>query len=520
MEIEILNDTPTKPFHKHWQFCVGSPHAAYALRRDYTEQLALIHDELGIERVRFHGVFCDDMHTVHALSDVLPLPGAGAYTERNFRFCGAAYDNVLSAGMQPFVELSFMPRRLARSGRRSMLYYKPVIAPPKSDAAWREYLSAFIRFLLDRYGKAEVESWFFEVWNEPDLRLAFFAGTQRDYFHFYEVTYRALKDVDARLQIGGPATSGSKWIADFLRFCSERRVMPDFVSTHQYAGDPLGGVNDAGKGAKLELDLLAPLKDKKRLPHDSILPAYRAVMGSGRVGAGLKRDTFAQSAHLVSAQTDGLPLYYTEWNLCASFGAPVNDTRTVASYDLRAMLAIEDAVAGSSVWCFTDLFEELHPFPEEFHGGFGMLTQSGIKKPLFHALKLLGGVGDRRYILPDVRDGGVDAAAFQSETGRQIVLTRLALQPADAPEETAVIRVQADSAPSRVTLCRIDETHGNPLHSWELLGAPAVPTPAQAREIAEASALCEEPLPYTYADGVLTCAVGLNENDVCFIRIE
>ena len=108
MEFMIRKSTPTVPHKKHWQFCVGSGHALLALRTDYTRQLKWIRDTLGIERVRFHGIFDDDMRTINTLADLYPVPGAEKFLEYNFNACGVAYDNVLAAGMKPFVELSFM----------------------------------------------------------------------------------------------------------------------------------------------------------------------------------------------------------------------------------------------------------------------------------------------------------------------------------------------------------------------------------------------------------------------------
>jgi len=114
MEFRIEKSTPVIPHQKHWQFCVGSGHALLALRADYARQLAFIHDTLGIRRVRFHGIFCDDMRTFNDLSMMHALPGSETFEEYNFNACGAAYDNVLPAGMKPFVELSLMPGKLAR----------------------------------------------------------------------------------------------------------------------------------------------------------------------------------------------------------------------------------------------------------------------------------------------------------------------------------------------------------------------------------------------------------------------
>ena len=235
MEFTINGSLPRVPHKKHWQFCVGSGHALLALRTDYTRQLKYIHDALGIERVRFHGIFCDDMRTCNDLSMQMELPGAEAYTEYNFNACGVAYDNVLAAGMKPFVELSFMPGKLAiRDGRplTGGFFYKPNIVPPADYAAWREYLQAFIRFLIHRYGIEEIRTWYFEVWNEPDLPYIFWNGSRDEYFRLYAETARAIKDIDSQIPVGGPSTSGSKWISSFVAFCHENNVPLDFVTTH------------------------------------------------------------------------------------------------------------------------------------------------------------------------------------------------------------------------------------------------------------------------------------------------
>ena len=254
MEFRIRKNTPVHPHDKHWQFCVGSGHAVLALRTDYTRQLKFIHDTLGIERVRFHGIFCDDMRTFNDLSMMYPIPGSEAFEEYNFNACGVAYDNVLDAGMKPFVELSFMPGKLARKKEgekpEGSFFYKPLIVPPEDLEAWKKYITAFLDFLIHRYGSEEIRTWFFEVWNEPDLPVAFWNGTRDEYFQLYEATAQAIKAKDPQIRVGGPATSNSKWVRSFLKYCRERNVPVDFVSTHQYAGDPLGGVESQGTNPK------------------------------------------------------------------------------------------------------------------------------------------------------------------------------------------------------------------------------------------------------------------------------
>lgn len=521
MEFDIPKNTPTKPFNKHWQFCVGSGHAALALRTDYIRQLGYVADELGIRRVRFHGIFCDDMHTLHSMKDVLGLPGARRFTEQSFRLCGLAYDNVLECGMQPFVELGFMPRMLASKNKNGLFFYKPNISMPKSDAAWAGYIQDFIRFLLRRYGRREVESWFFEVWNEPDLTMAFFHGTQADYFHLYEVTVRAIKGVCPALRVGGPATSGSRWVESFVAHCKARDIPLDFVSTHQYAGDPLGGVEEKGDVAGgVTLRRLAGMLGAFRgMPGGSVLQATRKLMGDKSETEDLPDDVFAKNAPIVQKQAGGLPVYYTEWNENATFSAYTNDTRKVAAYDVKASLAVEDAVAGSAIWCFSDIFEELHPFPEEFHGGFGLLSQHGIPKPVFHAIKLLGEVGSQRYCLPGALDGDVGMAAFKSEDGVQVVLLRQRMKNQPLPAQTARLRVELERPPAAVKMLRIDEAHGNPLKAWEEMGAPIDLTPDEVEEIKTKTALGAEEAAWQFEDGALHLSAGLGVNDLVFFQI-
>lgn len=537
MKFLISKDTPVEKFNKHWQFCVGSCHAGMAMRTDYCEQLKMVHEELKIERVRFHGIFCDDMHTYDTMGSVMHTPEADQlpFYENSFRLPGLVYDNVLKAGMKPFVELSFMPEKLAKRDTRGTFYYRPNISMPRDDAQWQKYIRKFISFLLNRYGKEEVETWCFEVWNEPDLTIPFFDGTQEDYFHLYEITVRAVKEVDDKLQVGGPSTSNSKWVEAFVRFCRENNVPVDFITTHQYAGDPIsemcdqGGRNEKQKSKSMEELQAEYSKDYDMSaffstldPDGGLLPVFRLTMADNTENDELDRDILTKSAAVVKRQAQGLPVYYTEWNGCATFGAPGNDTRKVAAYDVRTALAAENVLDGSSIWCFSDIFEEIHPFPEEFHGGYGMITQHGIPKPIFYALKMLADAGDERLVLPGALDGEVSIAAFRKPDTVQVLLTRQNLRHFanldQAPVEVQV-DVQLDRDPSGVTMQRIDEAHGNPLKIWTEMGCPQDITPSQKQEIVEKSAVATEKMPYCFENGVLTVKAAIGINDVYFITI-
>ena len=524
MEFVIRADAPRIPHRKHWQFCVGSGHALLALRTDYVQQLRFIHDTLGIERVRFHGIFNDDMRTRTDLSQIFPAPGAENFREENFRSCGLAYDNVLAAGMKPFVELSFMPKSMSKNGADGVFFYKPCVDVPADPEEWSRYVQNFIRFMIHRYGAEEVRTWFFEVWNEPDLQVVFFSGDKEAYFRLYETTARAVKAVDPALKVGGPATSGSKWIASFLRFCRKNDVPVDFVTTHQYAGDPLGGVEDKGEDLdeeRAESGESWPERIRKmgeRLAatgEKSFLAGYRAINPDQTETTDLPNDNFRRNAAVARTQAGELPLYYTEWNCNSGFASYTNDTRKVAAYDVKNALDVAEHVDGSSIWCFSDIFEELHPFVQEFHGGFGMQTQSGIPKPVYHAMKLLADAPDTRLDLgPDATDGEIGIAAFVSEAETHVILFRQKMKQLDLPKESAVIRLECPVRPRSVTLRRIDEEHGNPLKLWEEMGKPDCPSRAEIEELKKRSAVEDEDWPFEWADGVLTVRADLGVNDV------
>ena len=525
MELFIKKGTPAHRFDRHWQFGIGSDHASQMLRKDYCEQVKLIHDVLGIRYIRFHGIFCDDMDTVQSFEDVLGIPGTDRLREWSFRKCGQVYDNVLDCGMKPFVELSFMPSPLAKDKTPHRGLYGANTNMPENLDEWARFITAFIRYLLHRYGEEEVKTWYFEIWNEPDLQHPFFKGTQKDYFALYDVTARAVKEVCPDLRVGGPATSGSHWVGDFVRHCRENNIPADFVSTHQYVGDPFIGVS--AEPAETAVNILTPEEQAARNREffasfqegTPLLEILRKLFGDPTREQELDRDVFVKNAELTRKQTDGLPLYYDEWNMCATFSAYSNDTRKQAAYLVRTALNMEGKADGTCVWCVSDIFEELHQFSEEFHGGFGLLTQGGIKKTSFHALKMLADVGDNRLEVSMPEGSEVEAAAFCGGDGMQILLYRQNLKQPDLPAEPVSVSVELDRAPYEVTLQRIDETHCNPLKLWEDMGSPADLRRAEIENLKQRSEMQTETPEWQFENGVFRYEAELQVNDVYLIRL-
>lgn len=514
MKYTITGKEARHPFDRHYLFCVGSGHASLAMRTDYVDQLRRVHDELGIHRVRFHGIFCEDMKVMLSLKNYLRMPGTEKFRDISFNQVGLVYDNILACGMKPIVELSFMPEMLAKGKKKLGFSYGANITPPKSFGAWSGFIQSFVRFLIDRYGREEVLQWYFEVWNEPNLG-AFFAGTQKDYFEIYACTARAIKEVDQALQVGGPATATNAWIPEFVEYCETNHVPLDFVSTHQYMGEPLG--HDAGSTSDIMKGVIAGMKQLKKHPGGSILDGMRMMFDDSSESKDYPATLFYDNVCAVKEQAGGRPLFYTEWNASSSCGAPHNDTRKLAANAIKNILDTEGHLEGSSIWCFSDIFEESFMFPQEFSGNFGLQTIHGIRKPVWYAFELLKQTGDIRLEL-DAGNDEIEIGAFESDEGMQVLLYRLDLKCREKPAEEAVIEIKC-VRPQRVIIQRIDETHCNPLVLWQAQGSPADMKPQDAKAIDKACSLIEEDLPFEYENGTLRLCTGLGVNDVQLIKI-
>lgn len=525
MEIQIRKNSKKTQLNKHWQYCVGSGHAPLALRADYLRQLKQVHEELGIQRVRFHGIFNDDMQVVMKYSDLMSLPGAEKLVQVSFRKIGMVYDNILACGMKPYVELSFMPKHLASSDAKCAFYYGGCIAPPRDDEEWIGFIKKFVTYLIDRYGAEEVESWPFEVWNEPDV-FVFWAGTKEQYFHLYEITARAIKEVDDKICVGGPAASGSKWVGSFMAYCKEREIPVDFISSHQYAGDPIGGV-ESTEDLEAEGNPQAEMPDLQLMEHlfdgmenSSILDGLRKMMPDKSELTDISNNGFRQNAAVVKSQAEGLPIYYSEWNENAIFSAYTNDTRKVAAYLVKVALDTEPLIDGSSIWCFSDIFEEFSEFPQEFHGGFGLMTHSGVPKPQYYALKMLNDLAENRLDLGDgATDQEIGVAAFSGNGRIQILLFRQKMKNLDLPKEKATICVELNKEPYNVFLERIDEEHGNPLKLWEEWGSPEDLKPAEQEELIRRTRMEKESAEYVYENGQVVMGAELAVNDIYLFTI-
>ncbi|MEV4518426.1 xylan 1,4-beta-xylosidase, partial [Dactylosporangium sp. NPDC049525] len=309
-----------------------------------------------------------------------------------------------------------------------------------------------------RAGVDEVRGWPIEVWNEPNLK-EFWAGADRDAYHrLYEVTARTVKDVDAGLQVGGPAISpgADEWMTRFAEFVTDRSVPVDFVSRHAYSTGPAQHVPFG--------------------VHQTLAPAATLLQQFGRPREQLRGGALAD-----------LPVHITEFSSSYRPDNPIHDTAFHAAYLAPVVAGGGDLVDSFAYWTFSDMFEEAGVPTALFHGGFGLLTHRQLKKPTYHLYAFMARMGDQ------VLGRGPDHLVTRDAAGR---VTVLAWAPVDVTDLTA----SPDRHPLRLSVplrsvgaaavlrSSVHEEAGNAYAAWCDMGRPPSPLPRQLdalRELAE-----------------------------------
>lgn len=361
--IVIDAQAPTVARDHFADLSVGSDFPGTLIRDDSLAQLKTAKDELGFRYIRFHGIFHDALGT-YKLVDGKPVYD---WTKIDY-----LYDKLLGMGIKPFVELGFTPEAMKTSDN-SIFYWKGNTSHPKPDL-WAGLVDAFVRHVQQRYGRDEVRTWFFEVWNEPNLDGFWEKADQKAYFDLYDVTAKTIKAVDPQLRVGGPSTAGAAWVPEFLAHTQGSGAAVDFITTHTYGVDG-GFLDEDGKG------------DNKLSPSpDGIVGDVRKVR-----------------KEIEASYLPKLPLYFTEWSTSYSPRDLVHDSYMSAAYILSKLKATEGIAQGMSYWTYTDLFEEPGPPTAPFEGGFGLMNPQGVRKPAWFAYKYLHALGEQQVPTTDAQ---------------------------------------------------------------------------------------------------------------------
>ena len=472
-KIAIDAQAPARPFPHYWEQMFGSGRAILTLRESYRNDLRDVKRVTDFKYVRFHAIFHDEVGVYD--EDEQGNPGY------NFSYVDQIYDGLLANGVRPFVEISFMPKKLALRQDVHPFWYKEIVSPPKDYKKWDDLITAFGQHLVERYGIEEVAQWYFEVWNEPNIDFWSGEPKQETYFELYDHTARALKSVSPRLRVGGPSTSSAHWVDDFLRHTVAENVATDFISSHGYADDTVQ-------------DLFGTNED---IPEDDrVCRAIRKV-----------HDQIAASGR------PNLPLMWTEWNV-PSFGPlKARDTIYVGpalAYDIEQCDGLVDMM---SYWTFSDVFEEQGPKRNPFDGGFGLVSMGGIHKPSYADFALLHRLGEER-----IPQNSPDVLVTKKRDGTLAIAVWNLVDPdKTGSPKTIELEIRGVKPDSHARISRVDETHANSLGAYRATGSPRYPTPEQVRALNQAAAI---PLAENVRLSHGAIQLGLPVNGLALLEIE
>lgn len=408
-------------------------------------------------------------------------------------------DTYLERKMKPLVEIGFMPEALSVRPQPYRHFWKPGdnyndiytgwSYPPRDYDRWRELVYRWVRHSVEKYGRKEVESWYWEVWNEPDI--GYWHGTPEEYMKLYDHAADGLKRALPTARIGGPHVTGplgartQLFLRNFLEHC---------LRGANYAtggkGAPLDYVGFHAKGSP------RVMADHVRMGISNQLQAIAAGFGIVAsfpelrnmpiiIGESDPEGCAACSARLTPANA------YRNGTVYSSYTAE----QIARSYQLADLHGVK--LLGSVIWAFE--FEG-----QPYFDGFRSLSTNGLAKPVLNVFRMLGQMGGKRVVaestgglpLEAVRDRGVreaaDISALASRQDRSVAVLIWNYHDDDLPGPAADVELDIEGLPGgRPTLThyRVDRDHSNAYEAWKRAGSPQQPSPGLYAELEKAGQL-------------------------------
>lgn len=345
---------------------IGVSRAKELLYEPVRRQLTEANAHMRFDYIKMHSLFEDGLFVYTEDSDGQPI--------YNFTLLDQIFDFLIFLDIKPLIQLSFMPSALAKDVSRTMFNKNLIISEPKDMSKWKTLVRVFTCHLIERYSLPIVNTWLFSVWNEAGTANEMFGFSKDEtYYTLYRTSYEAIKEVSETLQFGGPAAFlayGKKdtWLLNFLQFTKHTDCRPDFITIHYY-----------------DLNLSDEFFVKKKSPKELWLSTNTesTVIHLTQLREQLKKNGFEHT-----------PLYLTEWNSTTSHRDLLSDTCFKSAYLAKNIVNMVPLLDGICYWLLTDLHEEYFLPKETFHGGLGLFTCSGLKKPSYFALEFLTKLGD------------------------------------------------------------------------------------------------------------------------------
>jgi xylan 1,4-beta-xylosidase len=453
--------------------------------------------------IRAHHLFTSGDGTAKlkwSSTNVFSLDAAGKPVY-NFTILDQIFDEYKATGVRPMVELGFMPKDLA-SGTMDYEYPYPntvkgsVQSPPKDYAMWGELCRRVVEHFVQRYGRDQVATWYFEVWNEPDI--SYWQGTPEQYFKLYDYSVAGVRKALPNARVGGPGSTGPgsqrsiTFLTNFLNHCANDKnaatgdpIPLDFISFHP-KGSPRLVPPGPGETAHIRMGLQNEIS--------------AAANGFRTVAASAKWHNLP--IILSEADPEGCAACSAKENPNNAYrNGPVYPTYTAAAMKALADLAAQNKVnlIGMVTWAFE--FEG-----KQYFEGFRTLATNGIDKPVLNVFRMAGLLsGDRvaatsssEVPAEDIAKSGVraqpDIDAFATRSTHEAAVMLWNYHDEDLPVPASPVTVTITGIPVTVHKVllehfRIDDTHSNAYTVWVAMGSPQSPTPDQYAQLKSAGQL-------------------------------
>lgn len=465
------------PVKRSWRRLVNIGYARDGLFGAVQKQLRRAKREIGFTDLRFHGIFDDDMHIYQENEDGSPW--------YNFTYADLLFDFILSIGLTPYVELSFVPSKLAKTQRH--LFERCSIASSYDNRErWEALVQATVAHWIERYGLEEVRRWHFTVISFNYAIMPEVPVTYAEYLDMYCTTWHVLKELDPALRLGGPGAFPGVTLARdsgrrLLRELRDRGCPPDFLTAQLYPHENI-------------------VQDSEFLHFTANQQSAPSVLSKDEDFAA----HFLREFHRLAADC-GLgdrAVIIEEWSSTLWQRDLSSDTCYKAAWLTKNVLENYGQADMLGYWLLTDFIDEWQAPGGVFHGGYGLFTTSGIPKAGYQALRLLSRVGERRLAAGDgwfVSCTGSEVQIFLYHYNHYDALYRYRYKKLTNPYDAyKVFRTEGNLRIAltltglrpggyRLERRRISRKAGSAYDKWLEIGAPSKVGPDDLRYLSETS---------------------------------
>ena len=479
-----------------WRF-FGADEPNYAYMKDGKKLIGEL-GELRPQSVYFraHGLLCSGDGT-----PALKWGSTGAYSEDangtpiyNWTIADRIFDTYLERGVKPYAQIGFMPKEMSVKPEPYQHHWTPLAKydeiytgwayPPKDYAKWAELVFQWTKHCVEKYGRAEVERWYWEVWNEPNI--GYWRGTPQEFHKLHDYAIDAVRRALPTARVGGPddVGGGSKHFRDFLEHC----VRGTNYATGQ-RGTPVDFLSFHAKGSPTFVDGHVRMGIANQLR--DINSAFGVIASFPELKP--KPIVIGESDPDGCAACQGKQLGYRNGTMYSSY--------TAASFARKHDLAAKHGVnlEGALTWAFE--FED-----QPFFAGFRVLASNGLDLPVLNVFRMFSQMGGQQL---DVQSDGAipldallkngvraqpDVAALASLDGNKLCVLAWHYHDDDVPGPDAELELALDGLPlpkgaARLRQFQIDAEHSNAFAAWQRMGSPAQPSAAQYAELEKAGKL-------------------------------